>query len=258
MGLRRRRGRHPRAPAEADRRAGDPPARGSGADAAGRAARRQAQRRDPSEDGGADPEARAADPERPRGAALRRNAEAPAFGPRGRDAAEPARARPLARPPAADRRDPGAAARPTLHRARARRHRSSRARGSGRVAGVPVRDTPLARGARHVEGGARRRRKIHSRAVRGDGHRAGRSRRRRSRSRAGSRRRSRRSGRCNRASSNAPASVPTGCSSIRAFAPAGIFWIFAAGAASSKASSRTSPRGGIASRMPGPTSARRC
>ena len=91
---------------------------------------------------------------------------------------------------------------------------------------------------RDVEGGARRRRKADSGAVRGDGHACSRSRRRRSRYRAGSRRRSRRSGRCSRASSSAPASVRTGCSSIRAFAPAGTFWICAAAAASSKASSR--------------------
>jgi poly(A) polymerase len=50
---------------KADRRADDAAARGSGADAAGGAPRREAQRRDRSEDRRPDPEARPADPERP-------------------------------------------------------------------------------------------------------------------------------------------------------------------------------------------------
>ena len=70
----------------------------------------------------------------PAGAAVRRDAEAPALRPRRRDAAQPARARALPRPAAADRRDPRAAARPAVHRARARRHRPARARGPRRVA----------------------------------------------------------------------------------------------------------------------------
>ena len=71
------------------------------------------------------------DSERAAGAPVRRNAEAAAVRSRGGDAAEPARARPVARPAAAARRDPRAAARHPLHRGRARRHRRARARGQG-------------------------------------------------------------------------------------------------------------------------------
>ena len=67
-------------------------------------------------------------PERAAGAPVRRDAEAAAVGPRGGDAEEPARARPVARAAAAARRDPRAAARPEVHRRRARRHRRARAR----------------------------------------------------------------------------------------------------------------------------------
>ena len=73
-----------------------------------------------------------------------------------RDAAQPARARAVARAAAAARRDPRAAARPAVHRGRAREHRRARARGQGRVAGVPVRDAAVARGAREVEHARRR------------------------------------------------------------------------------------------------------
>ena len=78
LGLRRRRGRHPRAAPEADRTADDALPRGPGAHAARGAPRRQARRRDRAEDGGADPEARVADAERAAGAPVRRDAEAAA------------------------------------------------------------------------------------------------------------------------------------------------------------------------------------
>ena len=80
--------------------------------------------------------------------------------------------------------------------------------GSRRLARFPVRDAALARGARDVEGGARRRRKIDSRRCSRRWTPCSRSRRRRSRYRAASRRRSRRSGRCSRASSNASGQRP--------------------------------------------------
>ncbi len=85
LGLRRRRRRHPGPPAEADRGAGDPPARGPRAHAAGDPARRKARRRDRPEDRRADSEARAADAERAAGPPVRRDAEAPALRPRGGD-----------------------------------------------------------------------------------------------------------------------------------------------------------------------------
>ena len=116
----------------------------------------------------------------------------------------------------------------------------------------------LARGARHLEDGEGRRRKIHSGAVRGHGHGA---------RRAGEEDRDPAPVRGDDQGDLVAAAAlraalrsasPSPARRIRAFAPAGTSWICAAGAASSKASSRASPRGGIASPMPGPTSARRC
>ena len=98
-------------------------------------------------------EARAADRERAAGAAVRRDAEAAAVGHAVADAEEPARARPAPRPAAAARRHPRAAARAAVHRRGARQHRRARARGQGRVAGVPVRDAAVARGAGALERG---------------------------------------------------------------------------------------------------------
>ena len=69
----------------------------------------------------------------------------------------------VARPPAAARRDRRAAARPALHRAGARQHRRARARRPRRVAGVPVRDAAVARGAGDVERGEGARRASRSR-----------------------------------------------------------------------------------------------
>ena len=194
--------------------------------------------------------------ERAAGAAVRRDAEAPALRPRDRDAAKPARARPVARPAAAARRDPRAAARPALHRRRARRHRRSRARGQGRVARVPVRHASVARGAR--SSGTPRRRAATSRFRRCSTRWTACSTRRRSgsRSRAGSRRRSRRSGRCSRASSSAPAaSVPA------ARAPrfrAAYDFLLRCARESGEVPQRRSSTGGRASRTPATPSARRC
>ena len=103
--------------------------RGPGAHAARGAPRRQARRRDRAEDRGADPEARAADAERAAGAAVRRDAEAAALRATRSRRCKSLRAHGLvARPAAAARRDPRAAARPALHRPRARQHRRARAR----------------------------------------------------------------------------------------------------------------------------------
>ena len=63
-------------------------------------------------------EAREPRVERAAGAPVRRDAEAPPVRPRRGDAREPARARPVARPAAAARHDPRAAARHPLHRGR--------------------------------------------------------------------------------------------------------------------------------------------
>src|SRR6185312_1783285 len=94
-----------------------------------------------------------ADAQRAARAPLRRNAEAAPFGTCRRYGQQPALAWPVAWPAAAARRDSRAAAWTEIHRLRARRHRSARARGQGRVAGVPVRGAAVARSARHVEGG---------------------------------------------------------------------------------------------------------
>ena len=172
LGLRRRRHRRPRAAPQADRTAGHALPRGSGADAARGAPRGQARHRDRAEDRRADPQARAADPERAAGTALRRNAEAAAVGPRRRHAEEPARARAAPWPAAAARRHPRAAARRPLHRCRARQHRHARARRPRRVARIPVRHAAVARGAGDVERRQGQWREAAARAVRGDGPRA--------------------------------------------------------------------------------------
>ena len=182
-------------------------------------------------------------------------------GPRGRDAEEPARARPVARPAAAARRDPRAAARPALHRARARRHRPARARGPRRVARRSC--SRRCCGTRCSRRGTPRkaqRRQADAGAVRRDGHACSTQQAQAHRdpapvrgddqgdlvAAAALRAARRRSGR-------------SACSSTRASAPAGISWSCAARAASSKASSPASPTGGT--RFAGrrrPTSARRC
>ena len=67
---------------------------------------------------------------------------------------EPARARPVARPAAAARRDPRAAARPAVHRRwRSPTPTSACAKATRRLARLPVRDAAVARGARDVERG---------------------------------------------------------------------------------------------------------
>ena len=222
LGLRRRRRRHPRAAAEADRPAGHALPRRPGAHAARGAARREARHRDRAEDRGADPEARAAD---------RRTCRRRACSTRCRSCCCPGHAaRDAAR----------ACARTACSTACCRCSTSSSSSRSAsassmlalantdervredkrRLAGVPVRHAAVARGA-----GARgTRRKARGEkplpgAVRCDGPGARARRRSASRSRAASRRRSRRSGRCSRASSSARASVRSRCSSIRAFAP---------------------------------------
>ena len=85
---------------------------------------------------------------------------------------EPARARALARPAAAARRDPRAAAGSPVHRGGAGRHRRARARRQGRLARVPVRDPAVARSAAAVERRQGARREAAARALRRDGPRA--------------------------------------------------------------------------------------